>query len=290
MAKPATTTTNDDCWVEPDIRHLITEDDTPVDNPFHERQQNLFSECLHADYHPGRPYVCFTNVGLYPSPYVEALVPDLMLSMDVSLPADIWEKGNRAYLVWRYGKPPDLVIEVVSNRKGGEATHKLERYEGMRVSYYAIYDPRGHLSKKRPLRLFELRGGKYVECLDPTQPLELLGLKLALWDGTFQQVKGRYLRFADLDGRLLPTGAELLEIEAARLRETEAKAEQAEAKAEQAEAKAEQAEAKAEQAEAKAEQAEAKAEQAEAKAGHVASENERLKARLRELGIDPEGV
>jgi len=262
MAKPA-----NDHWEEPDIRHLITEDDTPVENPFHERQQRLMSECIHAAYNPGRPFVCFTNVGLYPSPYVEALVPDLMLSLDVSLPEDIWEKGNRAYLVWRYGKPPDLVVEIVSNRKGGEDAKKLTRYESMRVPYYAIYDPKDRRNKKRPLRLFEMRGGQYVELLDPTQPLGQLGLKLSLWEGTFQQIKGRYLRFTDLQDQLLLTGGEMLALE------TE--------KSDQAKAKAEQAEAKAEQAEAKAEQAKAKAEQAN-------SENERLKAKLRELGIDPE--
>lgn len=267
MTKPART--RNEHWVEPDVSHLITEDDTPMDNPFQERQQRLMPECIQYSYKPGRPFVCFANVGLYPSPYVDALVPDMMLSLDVSIPEDIWEKGNRAYMVWRYGKPPDLVVEVVSNRKGGEASKKLDRYAAMRVAYYAIYDPKGKLNKKLPLRLFELRGGQFVELLDPTQPLEQLGLKLVLWDGVFQDVKARWLRFTDLEGRLLLTGAELVAEESKRVSTTEAKAEQAEAKAEQAEAKAEQAEAKAEQARAEA---------------------ERLKARLRELGIDPASV
>lgn len=260
MAKPAPK--SNDYPLDPDVSHLITEDDTPMDNPFQERQQRLLPECIQTSYQPGRPFVCFANVGLYPSPYVEAMVPDMMLSLDVSLPEDIWEKGNRSYMVWRYGKPPDLVIEVVSNRKGGEATTKLDRYSHMRVTYYVIYDPKGRLSKKRPLRLFEMRGGQFVELLDPFQPLELLGLKLVLWKGTFQDLKGQWLRFADLNDRMLPTGAELLEVETKKLQEAQVKTEEARVKAEEARVKAEEAEARA----------------------------ERLKAKLRELGVNPEDV
>ena len=253
MPKPAKSASRHP--LEPDVSHLITEDDTPMDNPFQERQQRLMPECIQTSYQPGRPFVCFANVGLYPSPHVDALVPDMMLSLDVSLPEDIWEKGNRAYLVWRYGKPPDLVVEVVSNRKGGEATKKLERYASMRVAYYAIYDPKGKLSKKRPLRLFELRGGQYVELLDPTQPLEQLGLKLVLWDGIFQDLQARWLRFADLEDHLLLTGGEMLALEREKISTAEEAAKKAQARAEQAE-----------------------------------GEKERLKARLLALGVDPDSV
>ena len=89
MAKPAT---SDSDWVEPEVSHLITEDDTPMDNPFQERQQALPKDCLTTSYTRQGPYVCMTNVGLYPTPHVEALVPDLLLSLDVTYPEDIWEK------------------------------------------------------------------------------------------------------------------------------------------------------------------------------------------------------
>jgi Uma2 family endonuclease len=257
MAKPAN---HDEDWlVEPDLSHLITEDDTPVDNPFHERQQALLKDCLTSSYVRTEPYVCLTNVGLYPSPDVEALVPDLLLSLDVTYPKDIWEKGNRAYLVWRYGKAPDLVIEVVSNRKGREDTEKLERYSKMRVAYYAIYDPRGLLNKKRRLRLYEMRGGRLVELLDPLQTLDQLGLKLALWDGLYQEIPGRYLRFADPHGGLLKTASEWAELQALAAREAKAEAEQAKAEVEQAKAEVEQAKAEVEQ----------------------------LRAKLREFGLEP---
>lgn len=255
MAKPAT---SDSDWVEPDVSHLITEDDTPMDNPFQERQQALLKDCLTTSYTRQGPYVCMTNVGLYPTPHVEALVPDLLLSLDVTYPEDIWEKGNRAYLVWRYGKPPDLVIEVVSNRKGREDTEKLERYTKMRIAYYAIYDPRGLLNKKRRLRLYEMRGGRLVELLDPLQTLDDLGLRLALWDGVYQEIPGKYLRFADPQGGLLLTAAEWGELQAGSAQAAKAEAEHARLEADQAKAEADQAKA----------------------------EVERLKARLLELGLE----
>jgi len=193
---------------EPDVEHLVTEDDTPVDNPFSERQQKLLSDCLETSYTREGPFVSLVNVGLYSSPEVEPLVPDLLLSLDVTFPEQIWEKRNRSYFIWRYGKPPDLVLEIVSNRKGGEDSTKLAAYARIRVTYYVIFDPMGLLNKKRRLRLFELRAGRLVELLDPFAGLELLGLKLCLWEGTYAQMSGTWVRFTDLEGNLLLTGAE----------------------------------------------------------------------------------
>lgn len=109
-------------------------------------------------------------MAIYPSPDVDPLVPDFLLSLDVGFPEKIWEKRNRSYFIWRYGKPPDLVLEIVSNRKGGEDGTKLGDYARIRVAYYAIYDPTGSLNKKRRLRVFESRAGH------PFVALELLGL------------------------------------------------------------------------------------------------------------------
>ena len=53
------------------------------------------------------------------------MVPDVMLSLDVSIADDLQEKKNRSYFVWRFGKPPEVVIEIVSNREGEELGEKL---------------------------------------------------------------------------------------------------------------------------------------------------------------------
>ncbi|MBT9586953.1 Uma2 family endonuclease [bacterium] len=132
MAYPASAL--EDGFEEPDVSHLITEDDTPVDNPFSERQQKLLSECLEVSYARESPFVALVNVAIYYSPEEEALVPDFLLSLDVRFPREIWAKRNRSYFLWRYGKAPDLMVEIVSGREGHEDTHKLARYATVRVA------------------------------------------------------------------------------------------------------------------------------------------------------------
>lgn len=48
---------------------------------------------------------------------------------------------NRSYFVWEFGKPPEVAVEVVSNRKGGETGEKMEIYARVGFWYYAIFDP-----------------------------------------------------------------------------------------------------------------------------------------------------
>jgi Uma2 family endonuclease len=45
---------------------------------------------------------------------------------------------NYSYFLWEFGKPLEVVIEVVSNTEDGE---KHQKYARMRVIYYVIYDP-----------------------------------------------------------------------------------------------------------------------------------------------------
>ncbi|MFN8613072.1 MAG: hypothetical protein U0931_36375 [Vulcanimicrobiota bacterium] len=104
------------------------------------------------------------------------------------------------------GKAPEIALEIVSNRRGGEE-EKLLRYAAAGVRYCSIYAPRGYLSK-RPLRVFELHAGSYVELLDPSW-LDGLGAGLCLWEGTYEGLSGVYLRWCDRQRRLIPTSGEL---------------------------------------------------------------------------------
>ena len=111
----------------PSIDHIVTEDDEPVDNIGSEKQQRLLAHTLYGWAGPGegRPFAAFANVGLYYSVHEPPLVPDVMLSLDIKLPDDLWlQKKNRTYLLWEHGKPPDLVIEIVSNKVGKEGDLK----------------------------------------------------------------------------------------------------------------------------------------------------------------------
>ena len=106
-----------------DLSHIVTEDDTPVDNLFSERQMRLLAESLYTSWSgpgEGRTFVAMANVGLFFHLREPPLVPDVLVSLDVTLPPEPWEKEHRSYFVWEYGKPPDVVVEIVSNKVGKE--------------------------------------------------------------------------------------------------------------------------------------------------------------------------
>jgi regulator of protease activity HflC (stomatin/prohibitin superfamily) len=88
-----------------------------------------------------------------------------------------------------------------------------------------------------------------------------VGLGLAPWEGTYEGFPYLWLRWCALDGQVVLTGAERAEVEAKRAL---AQAQRAEAEAQRAEAEAKRAQA------------------AQARA-------DRLAAKLRALGVDPNG-
>jgi Uma2 family endonuclease len=212
--------------IAPNIDHIVTEDDTPVDNIFSEKQQRLLTEPLYSSWSgpgAGRSFVAAANVGVFAAVAQLPLVPDVFLSLDVKVPEDMWAKNHRSYFLWEYGKPPDAVIEIVSNRKGNEAGSKLRDYARIGVTYYVIFDPDEQLQGKT-LRLYALREGKYTPLKG--QWLPEIGLGLTLWRGSFEGTEATWLRWCDHDGNVIATGAERAEQEreraerlAARLRE-----------------------------------------------------------------------
>jgi hypothetical protein len=118
---------------QPCLDHIVIEDGTPVDGIFSERQMRLLVEVLYSSWAgpgEGRTFVALANVGLFFSPEQPPLVPDVMLSLDVQPSDDLRQKKNSSYFIWVLGKPPDVVIEVVSNKQGGEAGHKLKSTRG----------------------------------------------------------------------------------------------------------------------------------------------------------------
>lgn len=198
----------------PAADHLITEDDAPVDNIYSEKQQRLLTESLYTSWGgpgEGRQFVAFANVGLYSSVHSQPQVPDVMLSLNVALPEDIWEKRHRTYMLWEYGKPPEVVIEIVSNKIGGEDDIKLQRYAQIGVAYYVIHDPEHQLSKET-LRIYELRHTSYVEMPSAGASMTWLPgveLGLALWNGLFEGRSDTWLRWCDHSGNILLTGQEV---------------------------------------------------------------------------------
>jgi Uma2 family endonuclease len=88
-------------------------------------------------------------------------VPDVLVSLGVSSPANPFPKENRSSFLWEYGKATDLAVEIVSNVDGDEDTTKLKDYAKIGITYYIVCDPELHLSST-PLRVYRLADGRYA--------------------------------------------------------------------------------------------------------------------------------
>jgi len=255
--------------VEAYMETLVTEDDTPVDNWFSERQRTLLTETLDS-WHPvdetnaPRTFLAASDVGVFWMLRHPPLVPDMFLSLDTKLdiekPADWWRKKNRSYFVWEHGKAPDVVVEIVSNRQGNETGSKWRDYASMGVAYYVVFDP-GQQLDDETLRIFKLDGRRYVRFFERYFPD--IGLGLTLWEGSYKNSPETiWLRWCDEHENLLPTGVELA---------TQAQAEAAK----------------------ESERAAKESERAAKESERAAKESEKAKllaAKLRELGVDPNQI
>ncbi|MDF5711978.1 MAG: Uma2 family endonuclease [Nostoc sp. S4] len=195
---------NDDDFYVPDAKLLVTEDDTPVDNFASAKQQRLLVSSLYSSLQ-NQTFLAEANVGIYYTDLQPPIVPDVFLSLDVQVPENWWEKQNRCYMVWRSGKPPEVVLEIVSNKEGDKLGKKLQIYEHMRASYYIVYDPNQQLGEK-VLHVYELRGRRYFET--PETWLEQVSLGITLWEGEFESRQDTWLRWCYQDRTVLPTGDE----------------------------------------------------------------------------------
>ncbi|MEX0270896.1 Uma2 family endonuclease [Leptolyngbyaceae cyanobacterium UHCC 1019] len=239
----------DELGLSPDIDDLVIEDDIPVDNLISEKQQRLLTEALYSnegvlgDSREGsalqnRLFLAAANVGVFYAIKQPPLVPDIFVSLDVEVAQDWTQKKNRTYFVWEFGKPPDIVIELVSNREGNELGRKLQEYARMGVGYYAVFDPLHQLGSP-DLYLFENRANRYQALTESW--FEEIGLGLIVWDGVFEGKRGscndppgnRWLRWHDATGAVIPTGAERATQERQRAEAESQRAEAAEARAAQ---------------------------------------------------------
>jgi hypothetical protein len=226
---------DDEYLVVPDISGLVIEDDTPVDNIFTEKQERLLTAPLYASWsgpppeegQTARIFEVLANVGLFISLHEPAIVPDVMLSLDVKIHEDLTKRENRTYFIWEFGKAPDVVIEIVSNREGGELGDKMRRYRRMGIKYYVVYDPLCQLGKT-VLRSYELRGDLYI-ALDKHY-FEPVGLGLVEWKGVHEKYSATWIRWCTKGGRLIPTAQETAGEERQRADAADKRAEQLAAK------------------------------------------------------------
>ncbi|MEH1770567.1 Uma2 family endonuclease [Nostoc sp.] len=208
----------------PDVSLLVTEDDEPLDNLPSEKQQRLLTETLYSSWNGAsnaQGFLVAANVGLFTTGKQPPIVPDVFLSLDVQIAENWWEKKHRSYFFWEFGKPPEVVIEIVSNREGNETGRKLLEYARMRIMYYIIFDPSRQFGGE-VLQMYELRGRQYIATSE--QWLTEVELGLCLWEGAYEGKGDVWLRWCDAEGNVIPTGAERAEQERLRAeQEREAK-------------------------------------------------------------------
>jgi Uma2 family endonuclease len=207
----------------PDLDNLIVEDGQPVESVYLEKLYRLLTDPLYVCWSgpgEGHTFMVFSNVGLFFEARNPALVPDVMLAIDPQIGDDLRQRENRSYFVWERGKPPDVVIEVVSDRRGDEASYKKRQYARGGVPYYVIFDP-DDLLGEGVLRAFERRGRQYADLQEALFPD--LGLGLQLWQGSFEGWNQTWLRWTDARRQLIPTAAEALAAERQRRESLEAR-------------------------------------------------------------------
>ena len=221
--------------------------------------------------HPDGYYAIGQDCGIYwretEPPEKGAEAPDWFYVPNV--PAKLDGEIRRSYVLWREFIAPTIVLEFASGNGSEErdqtplaypaASAKIRPgkfwvYEQiMRIPYYGIF-----LINSGDLEMYELVGGDYQPMAANDRghyPIPLMQVELGVWEGTYQHQTQPWLRWWDLQGNLLLTGAERAIVEHQRAESAEERAESAEERAESAEAKA-----------------------------------ARLAERLRQLGIDPDSI
>ncbi len=204
----------------PEYEDLIPEEDEPVDNLFSETQQRLLTEPLYSSWaQPGQEQTFLAaNVGIYYLRNSPSIGPDVLLSLDVEVPQGFWSQEQRSYYLWEYGKPPDLVIEIVSKTVRGEDKEKKAIYARMRVGYYIIFDPNNYLM---PQTLTVYRWNDFRYETQATANFPALGLGLTFWEGEYKGKRDNWLRWVDASGKLVPTGKERADQEHQRAEQAE---------------------------------------------------------------------
>ncbi|MFM9264356.1 Uma2 family endonuclease [Tychonema sp. BBK16] len=255
----------------PDHTQLPESDGTFVKN-FQEHPQSLLLTSsirpVLDRLHPDGQYAIGQDCGIYwrltDPPEKGAEAPDWFYVPNV--PPLLDGVGRRSYVLWKEFVAPLIAIEFVSGNGSeernstppsaveGTKTGKFWVYEqAIRIPFYAIYEV-----EKAAVEVYELVANHY-QLVTANQrghyAIGPMGVELGIWIGSEANQTLPWLRWWDSDGNLLLTGDE-----------------------------------RAEQEKLRAEQEKLRAEQEKLRAEQEKLRGDRLAAKLREMGIDPEDV
>ena len=201
--------------------------------------------------------------------------PDVFVALGVPY------RERKSWVVWEEGKSPDIVIELLSDKTAARDKGEKKRIyqDQVKVTEYYWFDP----FDPDDWAGFDLHTGRYEPIVPDDQGRLLskrLGLALVRWYGVYEDAETTWLRWATLDGELLPTPQEALELERQRAETARQRAETARQRAETARQRVE---TERQQTEAERQRADAEAQRATAAEAEVT----RLRALLVEAGRVP---
>jgi Uma2 family endonuclease len=254
----------------PDHMQLPETDGAIVENFQEHPQGTLLTESITPvlkRLHPDNHYLIGADSGIYwryiaAEPLRGCKSPDWFYVPNV--PPMLGGTYRRSYVLWQEHVPPRVVLEFVSGDGSEERdptpeTGKFWVYEqAIRAAYYGIFD-----SERLLLEVYQLVQGRYQRLVPNARgrfPIAPLGVELGIWQGEYGNMTLPWLRWWDAQGNLLPAWHETTE------EERQAK----------------------EQAERRAEEERQAKEQARQETEAAVQCADRLAAKLRALGIDPE--
>ncbi len=272
----------------PDHLQLPESDGTFVKN-FQEHPQSLLLTSsimpVLARLHPDGRYAIGQDSGIYwqlvDPPERGAEAPDWFYVANVAPSLD--GTYRRSYVMWKELVIPTVAIEIVSSDgseerdatapMGDAKAGKFWVYEqAIQIPFYAIYE-----AKQAAVEVYELVNGKYQRVAANQRghySIAPMGVELGIWQGEYLNQDFPWLRWWDDAGNLLLAGDELARQESLRADEAFQQVEEERQRAEQESLRAN--------------DAFRQMEEEKQRAASLENQRDRLAAKLRELGIDPE--
>lgn len=173
---------------------------------YSDKQLRLLVEPLYASRPMGdRKFVVITQATVFSFDDKPALFADLVFGVDVFIPGDLCLTYPRAYLIREHGKPPDVVISIITDEDGADDSRRCASVV-CGIPFFVEWDPR-QCPEAAQLRLFTSTN-RFCRSNDRAW-FSQLGLGLVAWQGVFEGVKDVWLRWCDAQGQVIRTGLEM---------------------------------------------------------------------------------
>ncbi len=197
----------------PTQQDLPSDDGVPMETQRHKVQMDLLLDALLLwlegrpdGYAGGNMFVYYSLAQIRNQDFKG---PDVFVTLGVP-------KGERrSWVCWEEGKTPDVVIELLSDSTAAaDKGEKMQIYQNqLHVPEYFWFDP----FDPEDWAGFQLSGRQYQPIPPTPQGLlvsQTLSLALIRWQGTYKGIDTTWLRWAHLNGTLLPTAEEYERIRA----------------------------------------------------------------------------